>query len=91
MRRDDVVLDKMVCDVADGDDEGRARRYRQAEQHGRRRGEDEAEHWNEIADASKDGPESGAPAIVPAGMMGDRADVIFAAPEEISRMIEPRC
>ena len=42
-------------------------------------------------DTSKDGPESGTPAIVPAGMMGDRADVIFAAPEEISRMIEPRC
>ncbi|MCK1668966.1 c-type cytochrome [Bradyrhizobium sp. 153] len=42
-------------------------------------------------DSSKDGPESGAPAIVPAGMMGDRADVIFAAPEEISKMIEPRC
>ncbi|MCK1668898.1 cytochrome c family protein [Bradyrhizobium sp. 153] len=42
-------------------------------------------------DSSKDGPESGAPAIVPAGMMGDRADVIFAGPEEISKMIEPRC
>ena len=32
-----------------------------------------------------------APALVPAGMTGDRADVIFAAPEEISKMIEPRC
>ncbi|MCK1490065.1 cytochrome c family protein [Bradyrhizobium sp. 180] len=42
-------------------------------------------------DSSKDGPDSGAPAIVPAGMMGDRADVIFAAPEEISKMIEARC
>jgi hypothetical protein len=42
-------------------------------------------------DSGKDGPQSGTPAVVPAGMMGDRADVIFAAPEEISKMIEPRC
>lgn len=42
-------------------------------------------------DSGKDGPKSGAPALVPAGMMGDRADVIFGAPEEISKMIEARC
>ncbi len=42
-------------------------------------------------DSSQEGPQSGAPAILPAGMMGDRADVIFAAPEEISRTIEGRC
>jgi cytochrome c len=42
-------------------------------------------------DSSKDGPASGAPALVPAGMMGDRADVIFAAPKEISKTIEARC
>lgn len=42
-------------------------------------------------DSSKNGPQSGAPALVPAGMMGDRADVIFAGPEEISKMIEARC
>lgn len=42
-------------------------------------------------DSSKEGPQNGAPALVPAGMMGDRADVIFAAPEEISKMIEARC
>ena len=42
-------------------------------------------------DSGKDGPQNGAPALVPAGMMGDRADVIFAAPEEISKMIESRC
>jgi cytochrome c len=42
-------------------------------------------------DSGKDGPQSGAPALVPAGMMGDRADVIFAAPEEISKTIEARC
>jgi len=42
-------------------------------------------------DAGKDGPQKGSPALVPAGMVGDRADVIFAAPEEISKMIEARC
>ena len=42
-------------------------------------------------DSSKDGPETGAPAILAAGIMGDRASVIFAAPEEITRMIEARC
>jgi cytochrome c len=42
-------------------------------------------------DSSKDGPEKGAPAIVPAGMVGDRASVIFAAPEEVSKTIEGRC
>ena len=42
-------------------------------------------------DSSKSGPEKGMPAILPAGMMGDRAGVIFATPEEISKMIEPRC
>jgi hypothetical protein len=44
-----------------------------------------------MTDSSQDGPEKGAPAIMPAGMMGDRASVIFAAPEEISKMIEARC
>jgi cytochrome c len=44
-----------------------------------------------MTDSSKDGPESGAPAIMPAGMMGDRAAVIFAAPAEITMMIEARC
>jgi len=33
----------------------------------------------------------GAPALVAAGMMGDRADVIFAGPEEISGLISPQC
>jgi cytochrome c len=42
-------------------------------------------------DSGKDGPQGGAPALVPAGMMGDRAVVIFAAPEEISKMIVARC
>ena len=42
-------------------------------------------------DASGDGPERNAPALVRAGMMGDRADVIFAAPQEISGFIKPEC
>lgn len=42
-------------------------------------------------DVSEDGPQSGSPAIVGAGMMGDRADVIFAAPEEISSFILAQC
>lgn len=44
-----------------------------------------------MTDSSEKGPEKGAPAIMPAGMMGDRAAVIFAAPAEITGMIEPRC
>lgn len=42
-------------------------------------------------DSSRDGPEKGAPAIMPAGMMGDRASVIFAAPDDIDKVIEARC
>jgi cytochrome c len=38
-------------------------------------------------DSSSDGPTQGAPALVRAGMMGDRADVIFSAPEEIGSFI----
>jgi len=42
-------------------------------------------------DASENGPQKGAPALVVAGMLGDRADAIFAAPEEISGLIKPEC
>ena len=42
-------------------------------------------------DASNDGPEKNAPALVDAGMMGDRADVIFADPGEISPFIAAKC
>jgi cytochrome c len=42
-------------------------------------------------DVSDDGPQKGAPALVPAGMMGDRADVIFASPSEISGLISRGC
>jgi len=37
------------------------------------------------------GPAPGKPALVPAGMMGDRADLIFAKPEEISAFLKQRC
>jgi cytochrome c len=42
-------------------------------------------------DASAEGPERNAPALVGAGMMGDRADVIFADPSEISGFIVSKC
>src|SRR5712671_1013562 len=42
-------------------------------------------------DSSGNGPQKGAPALIGAGMMGDRADIIFAAPEEISGLIKPQC
>lgn len=42
-------------------------------------------------DSGKDGPEAGKPAIIPAGMMGDRAAVIFAAPEEIGKFVRQQC
>jgi cytochrome c len=42
-------------------------------------------------DSSADGPPKGKPALLGAGMMGDRASVIFADPVEISAFIERRC
>lgn len=42
-------------------------------------------------DSSGDGPEKKAPALVRAGMLGDRADVIFAEPSEISTLISMKC
>jgi cytochrome c len=44
-----------------------------------------------MTDASDRGPDKNAPVIVPAGMMGDRADVIFADPAEISPFITAKC
>lgn len=44
-----------------------------------------------MTDASGRGPEKNAPAIVRAGMMGDRSDVIFADPSEISPFITTKC
>jgi cytochrome c len=42
-------------------------------------------------DSSDKGPQPGHPVLIPASMMGDRAFVIFAAPDEISGFIESRC
>lgn len=42
-------------------------------------------------DSSEDGPAKGAPALVPAGMAGDRADVIFAAPVEFGEFVREGC
>ena len=42
-------------------------------------------------DSSDEGPEKNSPAIVAAGMMGDRASIIFSSPEEISAWIKQAC
>lgn len=42
-------------------------------------------------DSSGLGPPAGTPVIMPAGMMGDRASVIFATPAEISALINTQC
>jgi len=42
-------------------------------------------------DSSNAGPEKGTLALIAAGMMGDRAEVIFAVPEEISGFIKGGC
>ncbi len=42
-------------------------------------------------DSGAEGPEKGVPALLGAGMLGDRADVIFAGPGEISGLIVARC
>jgi cytochrome c len=42
-------------------------------------------------DGSELGPEPSKPVIVGAGMMGDRASIIFAGPKEISAFIQSAC
>ena len=42
-------------------------------------------------DPGETGPAQGQPAIMPAGMRGDRASVIFADPAEIGTFIEKKC
>jgi cytochrome c len=42
-------------------------------------------------DSSGTGPLAGKPIITPAGMMGDRASVFFAAPEEIGAFVKHQC
>ena len=39
----------------------------------------------------REGAAKGRPALLPASMSGDRAFVIFAAPEEISAFIQAKC
>jgi cytochrome c len=39
-------------------------------------------------DSAEDGPALGAPALVGAGMMGDRADIIFSSPDEIGKFVK---
>ena len=42
-------------------------------------------------DSSRHGPRKGMPVIVGTGMGGDRAQIVFAAPEEISAFIRKEC
>jgi len=42
-------------------------------------------------DASDYGPEGGKPVLLPAGMQGDRAQVIFASPGDLKRFLVERC
>src|SRR5712691_3543934 len=42
-------------------------------------------------DSSDKGPAKGAPAILGAGMMGDRASVVFSAPEEWAQFVVRKC
>jgi cytochrome c len=42
-------------------------------------------------DSSKQGPHRGAPVLVPQGMGGDRAQLVFADPAEISATIKAQC
>lgn len=42
-------------------------------------------------DSSANGPPRGKPAILAAGMRGDRASIIFSGPEEISEFIKTEC
>ena len=42
-------------------------------------------------DSGELGPRKGKPVIVGAGMQGDRASVVFAAPSEISTFIRVEC
>jgi cytochrome c len=42
-------------------------------------------------DGSRLGPEAGRPALVPAGMRGDRAQIIFAGLDDLKRFRVERC
>lgn len=43
------------------------------------------------SDSGRLGPAPGKPVIVGAGMRGDRASIVFSAPDEISRFLQPSC
>lgn len=42
-------------------------------------------------DTSAEGPARGKPVLLPAGMMGDRASIVFAGPEEMATFIKRQC
>ena len=42
-------------------------------------------------DSSKSGPLKGTPVLIRAGMMGDRAFIVFSSPEEMAVVIEAKC
>ena len=42
-------------------------------------------------DSGSTGPKGGKPALLPAGMQGDRASIVFSNPGEIGRSIEEKC
>jgi cytochrome c len=42
-------------------------------------------------DSSANGPSKDKPALLHAGMMGDRAFVVFTSPADIGRFIKPAC
>ena len=42
-------------------------------------------------DGSRLGPEAGKPALLPAGMRGDRAQVIFAGLDDLKRFLVEQC
>lgn len=42
-------------------------------------------------DSGRDGPKPGSPALIKAGMAGDRAFVIFSGPEEMKDFVKKSC
>ncbi|MEO6783688.1 MAG: cytochrome c family protein [Bradyrhizobium sp.] len=42
-------------------------------------------------DTSANGPRAGKPALVPGGMQGDRASIVFSNLDEIGRLVEKKC
>src|SRR5216684_680639 len=42
-------------------------------------------------DSSANGPKRGKPMLVPGGMQGDRASIVFSDLEEIGRLVEKKC